>query len=141
MLYILLAMVLYTIAIMIGTIAARNTDSNLVSAIVNIVSAIIPTAVVFPILNKKLFENGKTGILLAILGGVTIALFTMALNKSFSINKVAIVSPIVFGGSIFLTSILSYFFLKEKITVVQAIGLFFLGIGVLLIIYAKTTGK
>src|SRR5438445_12999442 len=97
MLYIILALLLYTAAILIGTFASRITDSNLVTAIVNIVSTIIPTIVVFPILNRKLFENAKLGIVMAVVGGIIIALFTMALNKSFAVNKVEIVSQIVFG--------------------------------------------
>lgn len=141
MIYIILALLFYTVAIMIGTIASRSTDSNLVSAIVNIVSAIIPTVVVIPMLNKKVVDNGKLGILFAVVGGIAVALFTMALNKSYAVNKVAIVAPIVFGGAIFLTAILSYLFLKEKMTVIQSLGLAFLGIGVVLIIYAKATGR
>ena len=38
----------------------------------------------------------------------------MTLNKSYSENKVAIVAPIVFGGAIFLSAILSSLFLKKK---------------------------
>jgi len=141
MLYIILALFFYAIAIVIGAIASRNTDSNLVSAIMNAISTIIPLAVVIPILNRKFFENGKFGIMMAIIAGIAIALFTMALNKSFQVNKVAIVSPIVFGGAIFLSAILSYIFLKEKITLVQGAGLILLFIALTLITYSKATGK
>lgn len=61
----------------------------------------------------------------------------MTLNKSYSVNKVAIVAPIVFGGAIFFSAILSSFIFKEKIGSVQGIGLAFLGIGLALIIYAR----
>ncbi len=63
----------------------------------------------------------------------------MALNRSYSVNKVAIVAPIVFGGAIFLSAILSNIFFKEKIGLLQGVGLGFLGIGLIIIIYARAT--
>jgi uncharacterized membrane protein len=107
----------------------------------NVISAIIPIIVVFPIVNTKLLNSGKLGILIAILGGIAIAFFTLALNKSFQVNKVAIVSPIVFGGAIFLSAILSAIFFKEKVSTFQMFGLAFLGMGLITIIYAAATGK
>jgi hypothetical protein len=65
----------------------------------------------------------------------------MALNKSYALNKVAIVVPIVFGGAIFLSTILSGFIFKEKIGFLQGVGLGFLGIGLILIIYARAVAK
>ena len=98
MVFIILAALFYTGAILLSTFASRAINSNLVSAIVNGVSAIIPVLVVIPLLGKKLSENGKLGVITAVLSGICIALFAMSLNKSFQINKVGIVSPIVFGG-------------------------------------------
>ena len=141
MLYILTAMVFYTIAILLGTTASRKADSNLVSGVINIISAILPTFVAMSYLSKESIEKSKTGLYFAVLAGVAIAIFSMALNKSFSTDKVAIVSPIVFGGSILLTAILSSLFFKEKITTVQGFGLSFLGLGIVMIIYAKMTGR
>ena len=88
-----------------------------------------------------MIADGKLGIIYALIGGIAIALFTMALTKSFALNKVAIVSPIVFGGSIFLSAIISFFLFKEKISMYQGIGLAFLGVGILFILYARMTGK
>lgn len=126
---------------MFGTVASRKADTNLVSAVMNALSAIIPIAVIIPILNKKIFTNSKYGILMAIIAGIAIALFTMALNKSYSVNKVAIVAPIVFGGAIFLSAILSNIFFKEKIDFLQGVGLAFLGLGLILVIYARAIAK
>lgn len=126
---------------MFATIASRNTNSNLVSAVVNVVSAILPVALVLPILDRKLLVNGKLGITVAVLAGISIAIFSMAFNKSLQTNKVGIVSPLIFGGAIFLSTILSYFFLKEKISLVQSLGLFFLAVGFGFIIYSASTGK
>lgn len=141
MIYIILALLFYTVANLASAAASRNTDSNLVTAIVNTVSAIIPIAVIIPHLSKKLIVDGKTGIILAVVVGIAVALFTMLLNKSYSVNKVAIVAPIVFGGSIFLTSILSFIIFKEKFSLAQGIGLVLLAFGLIFIIYAKATGN
>ncbi|MEK7502224.1 MAG: EamA family transporter [Patescibacteria group bacterium] len=143
MVYIFLALIFYTIAIMFGSTASRHANTNLVAAIVNLISAIIPIAIIIPILSKKLLENPnvKFGILMAIITGIAIAFFTMTLNKSYSENKVAIVAPIVFGGAIFLSAILSSLFFKEKISNMQGMGLFFMAIALILITYARATGK
>ncbi len=141
MIFIILALLFYTAAIMLGAYASRNANSNLVSAVMNILSAVIPVAVVIPIVSKKLLVDSRIGILYAVVAGVAIALFTMALNKSYSVNKVAIVTPIVFGGAIFLSAILSNIFFKEKIGLLQGVGLGLLGLGFVLIIYARATVK
>lgn len=143
MVYIFLALILYTIVIILGSLASRHLNTNLVAAITNIFSAIIPIAVIIPILNKKLLENPNTkfGIIISVATGIAIALFTMSLTKSYSENKIAIVVPIVFGGAIFLSAILSYFFYKEKISGVQGIGLVLMAIALILITYARATGK
>ncbi len=137
MIFIILSLLFYTAAIMFGTLASRSADTNLVSAVMNSLSAIIPIAVILPILNRKLFVDSKMGILMAVIAGVAIALFTMTLNKSYSVNKVAIVAPIVFGGAIFFSAVLSSLFFKEKIDLIQGLGLTLLGIGLVLITYSR----
>ena len=42
---------------MFGSTASRHANTNLVVAIVNLISAIIPIAIIIPILSKKLLEN------------------------------------------------------------------------------------
>ncbi len=116
-------------------------NTNLVAALINIVSAIIPTIVAIPLLNKANIQNQRIGFIAALVAGILIALFSLALTKSYSQNKVAVVAPIVFGGSIFLSAILSYFFFKEKITLFQGVGLAFLAIGLIFVTYARMTGR
>ncbi len=141
MLYILVAMVSYTLAIILGTYATRNANLYLVNAIVNGLSAIIPLALVFINFSKATSENSKLGILMAVLCGIAITIFTIALTKSYNTDKVAIVAPLIFGGSIFLSAILSLVIFKEKITTFQGAGLLFLGIGLAFIIYSKLTNS
>lgn len=141
MIYIFLATLFYSFAILVGAFASRMANTNLVAAFINIVAAIIPTAIAIPLLNKANIQNQKIGLIAALVAGILIALFSIALTKSYSQNKVAVVAPIVFGGSIFLSAILSYFFLKEKITLFQGVGLAFIAIGLIIVTYARITGR
>jgi|SRR3989344_1229973 len=141
MIFIFIAMIFYTIAILFGVSASRHANSNLVAALTNIVAAVIPLVVAAPLLNKKTIQNHRFGVLMALAAGVAIAIFAMAIVKSYSINKVGIVTPIIFGGAIFLSTILSYFIFKEKVTQLQLVGLVFLAVGFSLIIYSRATGK
>jgi multidrug transporter EmrE-like cation transporter len=141
MVYIFLALVLYSTAITAAAYASRAANTSIVAALINIVSAIIPTIVAIPLLNKANIQNQKLGFLAALVAGILIALFSLALTKSYSQNKVAIVVPIVFGGSIVLSAILSYFLFKEKITLFQGVGLALLAIGLIIITYARVTGR
>ena len=134
-------MVLYTVGIIFGAAASRNANTNIAAAITNIVAAAVPVIVVIPQLAKKGFASSKQGIIFAILGGISIAFFVMAVNKAYSVNKVGIVAPIVFGGAIFLSTVLSYFIFKEKISLLQFAGLMFLAIGFGVIVYARAVGK
>lgn len=141
MVYIFLATVLFACAITFSAIASRSLNTNFAAAIVNVISALIPVAVVIPILNKIPLQNQKVGILAAVIAGTFIALYSMALAKSVSINKLAIVSPIVFGGTILLTALVSYVLFKEKISLFQGIGLALLFLGLIFITYARWSGR
>jgi transporter family protein len=137
MLYILLATLMYTVAIIVSAVASRTSNTSLVSAVINTVSAIIPVVVIVPLLSKQFIVSQKNGILLAIAAGVLIALFSMALNKAYSVVPVGIVVPLIFGGSIILSAILSVILLKEHISLVQAVGIATMTIGLAIIIYAR----
>ncbi|PIQ73617.1 hypothetical protein COV58_01550 [Candidatus Roizmanbacteria bacterium CG11_big_fil_rev_8_21_14_0_20_36_8] len=141
MTYIIVALLLYTATIILGAYASRHADSNLVTAIMNTMSAILPLAIIVPYFSKINVQNSKYGIIAAIIAGATIALFTLSLNKSFTVNKVGIVTPIVFGGAIFLSTILSAILFKEKVSMIQGFGLTFLGIGFIIVTYARWVGK
>lgn len=141
MLYILISVIFYVTAIMLTVASSRLLNSNMVTAIINSVAAIIPVLLIIPLLNKKVAEQGKWGIILAAIAGISISLFTLALNKSFSVNKVALVTPIVYGGAIALTAILSYFIFKEKLSPTHLTGVLVVVAGILIIIYSATTGK
>lgn len=141
MIYLFIAIIFYTAAILLGTAASRNVNTNLSSGIMNALSAIIPLAVAAPYFARKTIENHKFGIAMAVLAGICIAIFSMALNKGYTLNKVGIVAPIVFGGAIFFSTLLSTVVFKEKITLIEGVGLAVLFVGFGIIIYARAIAK
>ena len=141
MIYIILATILYSVGILFGVAASRNPNTNLAAAVTNLLSALLPIAVAIPLISKKLVVNQRLGITYAAFAGVCIALFAMSINKAYSVNKVGIVAPIVFGGAIFLSTLASYFVFKEKVGLLQFAGLVLLALGFGVIIYARATGK
>jgi drug/metabolite transporter (DMT)-like permease len=141
MIYIFIAMLFYSVAIVLGAVASRHLNSNLSAGLMNLISAVVPMVVAAPFLSKKTLETQKFGLIMALLAGVCITVFAMALTKSYALNKVGIIAPIVFGGALFLSTLLSYLFLKEKVTALQVIGFVFLLIGLGFVSYARATGK
>jgi drug/metabolite transporter (DMT)-like permease len=137
MVYLILACVLYSIAVLIGATASRNANTNLVAAVSNLASFIIPFLFVLPSLSKEKFADHKYGIWMSVLGGLVVGLFVLTLTKAFTQNKVGIVAPVVYGGTIFLTTILSYFIFHEKIAPLEGIGLFFVLVGLAFVAYGR----
>ncbi|OVE78869.1 hypothetical protein BVY01_04280 [bacterium I07] len=76
---------------------------------------------------------------MAALSGIIVSLFVLTLSKSFTQNKIGIITPVIFGGAILFTTILSYFLFKEKITVTEGIGLGLVLAGLAVVIYARAT--
>ncbi|MBI2588804.1 hypothetical protein HYW35_01140 [Candidatus Saccharibacteria bacterium] len=139
MIYIILAALIYTAVILVVVSASRNASTNLVTAVSNFFAVFIPLVLVVPSLSRKVWHSQKYGILMAAASGILIGIFALLINKSYSVNKVGIVTPIVLGGSIFLSTIASYFIFKERITLTEAAGLVLLGLGLLVLIYVRAT--
>jgi uncharacterized membrane protein len=137
MIYVFLSLVTYSAAIMIATYANRNAKVSLVALVVNIISVIVPAIIVASKWSDASKGNSKLGLVMAVLGGIVISVFTLALGKAYEQNNVAIVAPIVFGGSIVITAILSMILFKEKIELLQGIGLLVVSIGLGIVIYSK----
>ncbi|MEK7561527.1 MAG: EamA family transporter [Patescibacteria group bacterium] len=139
MIYLILAVIFYTASLLIGASASRNANTNLVTAVNTFISAIIPFIIIAPLLSKKTFVTQKYGILMAALSGIIVSLFVLTLSKSFTQNKIGIITPVIFGGAILFTTILSYFLFKEKITITEGIGLGLVLAGLVVVIYARAT--
>jgi transporter family protein len=141
MIYIFLAILFYAALTMLSAVASRTIAPTLVAAIINSVAAVISIVVVIPNLDKTILENGYFGIRMAIFGGIALVFFALVINKSYQVNNVAIVAPLVLGGSMILTTILSFIFFNEKVSQLKGYGLITVGIGLVLIILAAKTGK
>lgn len=134
-------MLLYTTITIVGTVASRSMNPALAGVIEAVVSGIVAAVIIAPFLSKKELAVSRFGVFMAVSAGIMIGLFTIAVLKSFSVNKVGVVAPVVLGGSIFLSTILSVYFFKEKITILQSVGLLLMGGGLLVLIYARAVGK
>jgi uncharacterized membrane protein len=104
---------------------------------VHTLAAIIPVALLAPSFSKLDTLFNKQGLIFSLVAGVCIGIFGLAIGKAYTVNKVGIVVPIVFGGSIFLSTTLSYFLFGEKVGTVQSVGLTFIFVGLLLVIYTR----
>ena len=141
MIYIIAALLVYTVAILLGTYASRHAGPAVVSLITNIVAVVAGLAFVLAEMSHTTAVNQRSGLIAAGLGGIAIGAFTVFLNKSFATSNVAIVSPVVLGGAIVLSAVLGTIIFKERITPYQAGGLILVTAGLAVIIYAKATGK
>lgn len=74
---------------------------------------------------------------MAIAAGLSIGLYGLVINKAFTVNKLGVVTPAVFGGAIVLTTLAGYLLFKEKLNTIEVIGLIFVLIGFCLIVYAR----
>ena len=134
--YIFLSLITYSVAMLIATYANRHANVSLVALIVNTISISAPLILLLAAREGSKVSS-KNGILAAIAGGLLISVFTLLLGKSYELNNVAVVGPVVFGGSIVITSVASYFLFKEKIVPIQGLGLVFVVIGLGLVVYSR----
>jgi len=96
------------------------------------------TAIVSYLVFSKKIENNPRAIFFAVLGGVTIATFSLFSFKVLSIGPGAsVVIPVLRIGGIALLAILSVVVLKEKITTQTFFGLIFSAIGIYLLFSNK----
>lgn len=136
MIYIALATIFYSVFIIANTIAARVIDPVFAAAVVTAVSAIIP--VVVAIRAQTLTLTPLQGVGVAFSAGICVALYSIFLNRAFATEKVGVVVPIVYGGSLVITTLLSLVVFRERIGTLQAVGLVLMTIGIGIVIYART---
>jgi drug/metabolite transporter (DMT)-like permease len=139
MIYLLIAMFLFTAASLLGAAASRRFDPSFISAIINIVAVFPPVILSAALFSKKTLDTQKPAIFMAICAGILIGFFAMTIGKSYTVNKVGVVVPVIYGGTILLTTVLSYFIFKESLRPLELSGLFFVLIGISVLIYARAT--
>ena len=126
---------------MLGAYASRNSNVTLASLAINFFSLVAPALVLIIIAfrdrSAEISKFGKYGLVASICAGLSVGLAVVLINKSFSINKVGIVIPLVFAGVIILSTLLSVFIFKEKVTLLQGLGLGVIALGFGIVTYAK----
>lgn len=137
MIYLIGAMLLYAVAITLAAVGSRHANPNLVGAITNVVGAVIPIGVVIAEAIRRPLAHDRLGLAAAVGGGIAIAFFVMAFNKSLVTTKVGIASPVVFGGAIVLSAVAGWVFLGERVTPLQGVGLGLVVAGLIVVAYAK----
>lgn len=137
MFFILAAMVLYSLVIIVIAKASRSGDASFVTAVVNAISAIVPLVVIAPAISQKYLNDNKPSIVWSIFSGILITGFSLALAKAYQTDKIAIITPIVFGGAIAISTVLAYFIYNEKISKLEFAGLALVIAGISLVVVSK----
>lgn len=120
--------------------AGGKIDGGLVPVIVNLVGVFAPLALLLgKIMNKgQLLPTQRTGMIYAILAGFSIAAFAVAFHKIFQHGgNLSVVSPLIFGGAIALSTLLSLIFLKETVSAQHILGIVLVFVGLALISLAR----
>lgn len=141
MVYIILSVLLFTLIVFTGASAARNIDPRLSTAFTNLLAALTSVALFFHLFSKETVVKHKFGVIMAAITGLGVTLFTLTINRAYALNKVAVVVPVVFGGTIVLSALLGHILFKEKISLYQALGLVFVVVGIGFVVYARASGK
>lgn len=138
MIYLILATLLLTLLTVFAALASRNLNTNIATAIIQMAALLAPMTVALPIFLKKEHTNSKLGVLTAVAAGILIGLYSLVINKAFTVNKLGVVIPAVFGGAIILTTLAGYFLFKEKLNTFELIGLIFVLAGFCIIVYVRS---
>ncbi len=137
---IIFAIISYTLYGVFASRASGKIDVNLSTVIFNGLGAILPLIVfTFYKISKgeKLIDTTNSGIIYSVLAGVSIAVFGVLLMKIFEKGGLSYVMPLVYGGTIILTSLIGWLLFKENISGIQLFGIAFIIVGITLVIFSK----
>jgi len=83
-------------------------------------------------------EEKYLKLIFSVIAGIAIAIFSVVFVKLFEKGgNMSFVIPLVYGGSIVLTSIVSHVWLSEKISLWNLVGLVVISFGFLIIVTSK----
>lgn len=138
--FIALATACYTLFEIFTSRMGNKIDANLGAIIFNGLGALAPFVVyiVLKFVNgAKLIASTTSGVMYSILAGISIALFSIFLIKSFERGGLAYVVPLIYGGSIVLASLTGWMIFKESISFLHGIGIVVIVIGLVCVVIAK----
>ena len=94
----------------------------------------ITTAVTMYLLFSRRWEGNSKGVIYALIGGILISIFSALSFKALSTGPgVSIVIPVMRVGGVLLVAILGVLIFKEKMNVMNVIGLVLAAVGVYLL--------
>jgi|ERR1035437_10571781 uncharacterized membrane protein len=137
---IILATIFYTLFDIFASKAGNRVDANLSSVIFNALGALIPLAVYAYLKfakGAKLIATSSSGVMYSLLAGISIAIFSILLIKTFEKGGLAYVIPLIYGGSVALASLAGWLIFRESVSALQMVGIAVIIVGIILVIVAK----
>lgn len=138
-LLIVIALLAYTGGILAFGRAPQYINSNILGTIINLIATLVPAGLFLLVSSQRYVPAASSikGYVWAVVGGICIGVFTLAMTKLFSDgNNVGFVTPLVYGGAVLLASLAGIVFFSEKTDVFRLAGLFMIVGGIALISYA-----
>jgi uncharacterized membrane protein len=137
-LYIILATVFYGAAIVAFSRGPRGFNPDLFGTIVNLFGMLVPMVLYFGYrMTNKVVVTSPGGWRWALVGGLSIALFTITLTRVFSLGEnVSFVTPLVYGGAVLIASLSGVLFFHEKMPVAGLFGALLIVLGIGLVAFA-----
>jgi uncharacterized membrane protein len=136
---IIIAAVAYAGAIVAFGRGPQFVNTNLFGSVVNFLGALVPLSLFVLAMSaqKSLGSEPRKGLIYALLGGLAIAVFTIALTKIFSTGQnVSFVTPLVYGGAVLIASLVGIFVFKEQPNLFAVMGLVLIVVGIGAIAYS-----
>ena len=134
--------VLYTLLITFSSRASGKIDPYWSSTIFGIASTVAPFLLwyVSKQSGKALLPTTTTGIMYSLAAGASAGIFTSFLVKIFEKGAVSYATPVIYGGTIAVTTMVGYFLFKETISGLQAAGIALTMLGIGIVIYSRMSG-
>ncbi len=108
----------------------------LLGAIFTYIAALISTVIAFFIVRPEVkFDlSFKKGLIFAFFAGIFIAVFDVAAFLFFKKGgNVSVFTPLANGGSLLIAALVGFLFLRESLSLVQALGILAILIGIILL--------
>jgi drug/metabolite transporter (DMT)-like permease len=137
----ILAVIFYAIFIILVSRAAGKLDDSLGGFIFNGIGALVPLAI-FAAMKfgeaKNMLPTTKNGVLLSVLAGVSVGIFTIIIMRIFQKGSLGYVMPVVYGGAVLLSSVAGWLWFNANINTLQVAGLLLVVAGIILVGVSRT---
>lgn len=136
------AVVSYTAFALLASRTAGKIDSLLTAGIVNFVGAAVPLVlwVLLRARDPSSLPATPQGLILSLLAGAAISAFGVFLMKAFENGAASYVIPLVYGGTIALSSLVAWAVFREEMSIPQTAGILLILCGLAIIVFARAKG-